>query len=95
MLGADNREYVTVLVERGETPQSRRRRLLAKWGLSDREAQVLCWIAEGKTGLEIASLLRIKHDTVRKHTSSIFEKLGVETRVAAASLARDLTRVSG
>jgi hypothetical protein len=42
--------------------------------ISHREAEVLSFIAEGKTGLEISILLRIMHDTVRKHTSHIFEK---------------------
>ncbi len=87
MIGADGREYTAVLVERGETAESRRRRLLIKWGLTEREAAVLALIAEGKTGPEISILLRISHDTVRKHTSRIFEKLGVETRTAAAAMA--------
>jgi DNA-binding CsgD family transcriptional regulator len=87
MFGLDGPEYATVLIERGETAGSRRRRMLIKWGLSAREAEVLSLIAEGKTGLEISILLSIKHDTVRKHTSHIFEKLGVETRTAAAAMA--------
>ncbi len=85
MFGAES-EYTTVLIERGETAESRRRRLMARWGVSQREAGVLSLIAEGKTGPEISILLSISHDTARKHTSRIFEKLGVETRVAAASV---------
>ena len=88
MLGSEGLDYTTVLIERGETFESRRRRLLIRWGLSDREAEVLSLIAEAKSGPEIAILLRISHDTVRKHTSRIFEKLGAETRAAAASVAR-------
>jgi len=87
MVGFDGREYVTVLLERGETPESHRRRLLIKWGLSRREAEVLSLIVEGKTGPVISILLSISHDTVRKHTSRIFEKLGVETRAAATAVA--------
>ncbi len=87
MFGSEGAKYTTVLIERGETSESRRRRLLIKWGLSRREAEVLSLIAEGKTGPEISILLRIGHDTVRKHTSHIFEKLGVETRTAAAATA--------
>ena len=91
MVGSDEREYVTVLVERGETVESRRRRFIARWGLSQREAGILTLIAESKTGPEIAILLRISHDTVRKHTSRILEKLGVETRTAAAAIALSAT----
>lgn len=47
--------------------------------------------SSAQTGPEIAILLRISHDTVRKHTSRILEKLGVETRAAAASVAREFT----
>jgi DNA-binding CsgD family transcriptional regulator len=87
MFGSEGPKYVTVLIERGETFESRRRRMLIKWGLSEREAEVLSLIAEAKTGPEISILLRISHDTVRKHTSRILEKLGVETRTAAAAVA--------
>lgn len=89
MVGSDEREYVTVLVERGETLESRRRRFIARWGLSQREAGILTLIVESKTGPEISILLSISHDTVRKHTSRVLEKLGVETRTAAASAVRE------
>jgi len=91
MFGWEGPEYTTVLIERGETSESRRKRVLVKWGLSGREAEVLSLIAEGKTGPEISILLRIQHDTARKHTSRIFEKLGVETRTAAAAMALETT----
>jgi DNA-binding CsgD family transcriptional regulator len=86
MPAADGRDYIAVLVERGETADIRRRRMMARWGLSDREAEVLGYIAQGKTGPEIAILLAISHDTVRRHTGNVFQKLGVETRTAAAAL---------
>jgi DNA-binding CsgD family transcriptional regulator len=87
LIGADGREYINILIERGETAEARRRRLIVRWGLSQREEQVLSFIGDSKTGPEIAILLRISHDTVRKHTSRILEKLGVETRIAAAAIA--------
>jgi DNA-binding CsgD family transcriptional regulator len=93
MMAADGREYTTVLLERGETADARRIRASARWGLSQREAQILSFIGEGKTGPEIALLLAIGHDTVRKHTSKVLDKLGVETRTAAAKLAFDSTPI--
>jgi DNA-binding NarL/FixJ family response regulator len=60
-----------------------------------REANVLSLIAEAKSGPEIAILLRICHDTVRKHSSRIFEKLGVETRTAAAAVALSAASLEG
>jgi DNA-binding CsgD family transcriptional regulator len=89
MTATDGREYTTVLVERGETAGARRRRISARWGLSQREAQILSLIGDSKTGPEIALLLAISHNTVRKHTSKILDKLGVETRTAAATIALD------
>ena len=85
MMAAGGREYSAVLIERGETARARRARVSARWGLSQREAQILSLIGDSKTGPEIAYLLAISHDTVRKHTSKIFDKLGVETRTAAAT----------
>ena len=79
----------TVLIERGETSAARQQRFRLRWGLTDREAGVLSLVSEGKTGPEISIILGISHDTARKHTSRILEKLGVETRAAAASIARE------
>jgi DNA-binding CsgD family transcriptional regulator len=65
-----------------------RRRLDARWGLTKREAEVLGWVARGKTNAEIAAALFISPLTVRTHLENIFEKLGVRTRTAAAARAR-------
>ena len=60
-------------------------------GLTEREGEVLGWVAEGKTNGEIARLLFVSPHTVRKHLENVFEKLGVHTRTAAAArLARDV-----
>jgi DNA-binding CsgD family transcriptional regulator len=56
--------------------------------LSQREREVLKWMAEGKTNREIGMILGIATGTVRKHADNIFEKLGVSSRLAA-SLHRD------
>jgi len=64
MVAADGREYISVMVERGETPAARRARLIARWGLSSREAEVLAFIGGNKTGPEIVILLAIDHDTM-------------------------------
>ncbi|QIF01381.1 helix-turn-helix transcriptional regulator [Roseimicrobium sp. ORNL1] len=58
--------------------------------LSSREAEVLSWVAEAKTNKEIALILGISARTVQKHLETIFTKLGVETRTAAALWARQL-----
>jgi len=52
-------------------------------GLSEREHEVLRWVAAGKTDRDIAAILAISHRTVHKHLQSVYAKLGVETRTAA------------
>jgi DNA-binding response OmpR family regulator len=56
----------------------------ADHGLTAREAEVLEWVAAGKTNRDIAAILDISPRTVTKHLERIFVKLGVETRTAAA-----------
>jgi DNA-binding CsgD family transcriptional regulator len=58
---------------------------LAQLGLTPRELDVLPWVARGKTNAEIADLLYISPETVRRHTHSVFAKLGVHTRTAAVA----------
>src|SRR5437762_6027567 len=52
-------------------------------GLTPREAEVLLWVAQGKSNGDIAIILGMAEKTVKKHMGSIFEKLGVEGRNAA------------
>jgi len=53
-------------------------------GLTPRAAETLLWLAQGKTNADIATILGITESTIKKHVQEIFEKLGVETRGAAA-----------
>jgi len=52
--------------------------------LTPRVAEVLLWLAQGKTNGEIAIILGNSEATVKKHVLEIFAKLGVETRTAAS-----------
>ncbi len=52
--------------------------------LTPRVAEVLLWLAQGKTNGEIAVILGNSEATVKKHVLAIFAKLGVETRTAAS-----------
>lgn len=57
--------------------------------LTRREAEVLHWIGEGKSNRETGALLGISFRTVERHGENLFAKLGVESRYAAAMVARD------
>jgi DNA-binding CsgD family transcriptional regulator len=59
-------------------------------GLTPREAEALYWVAQGKTNPEIAIICGLSARTVQKHLEHIFQKLGVETRTAAALRASEL-----
>ncbi len=55
--------------------------------LTLRESEVLYWVVKGKTNRDIGDILGSSPATVKKHLERIYEKLGVETRTAAASVA--------
>ncbi|MBK1687267.1 response regulator [Rubrivivax gelatinosus] len=55
--------------------------------LTAREAEVLYWVVQGKANRDIGDILGTSHRTVTKHLEHVFQKLGVETRTAAAALA--------
>lgn len=57
-------------------------------GLTPREAQVLFWVALGKTNDDVTTILATSLSAVKKHLVRIYEKLGVENRTAAANVAR-------
>lgn len=52
-------------------------------GLSPREMEVFYWVVEGKRNSEIATILKVRVDTVKGHVERIFSKLKVENRHAA------------
>jgi LuxR family transcriptional regulator, maltose regulon positive regulatory protein len=58
--------------------------------LTQRELEVLQLLAAGKRNREIASELVVTEDTVKKHISHIFEKLGATTRGQAVAHASEL-----
>ena len=72
-----------------ETP-NRGREILLALGMTERESEVLFWVAEGKSNPEIGIILHIASSTVKKHLEHIFDKLGVENRTCAAARASDV-----
>ena len=78
-------EWLVVLRE--ENDDSTLEALISAFRLTRREAEVLHWLTLGKTNRDIADILGGSPRTVNKHLEHIFEKLGVETRTAAATLA--------
>lgn len=85
----DSGDFVIVLLrERSQIDASSAKR----FRLTPREAEVLLWISESKTNPEIAAILKTSTRTVHKHVQRLLAKLGVENRLAAQRVARDLRR---
>jgi hypothetical protein len=53
---------------------------------------VLYWVVKGKINRDIADILGSSPATVKKHLERVFDKLGVETRTAAAGMAMNRIR---
>ena len=69
--------------------------LMQQFRLTAREAEVLYWVIQGKTNRDIGEILGTSPRTVHKHLEHVFEKLGVETRTAAAAMALGKLRRGG
>ncbi|HEX7807740.1 MAG TPA: response regulator transcription factor [Thermoanaerobaculia bacterium] len=63
---------------------------LRETGLTPREQEILALIAAGHSNREIAEKLFVSENTVKTHSSRVFEKLGVNRRVQAVQKAREL-----
>lgn len=87
---AGNQKYIQPivgikLVERMNAPE-----------LSDRELQVICLMATGKSNQEIGTTLNISESTVKFHVNNILGKLGASDRTQAviAALKRGIVSLS-
>jgi DNA-binding CsgD family transcriptional regulator len=78
-------EWLLVLREESDTAVIES--MIAAFRLTQKEAEVLYWVIKGKTNKDIGDILGSSPRTVHKHLEHVFEKLGVETRTAAANLA--------
>ncbi|MBB1250017.1 MULTISPECIES: DNA-binding response regulator [unclassified Rhizobium] len=65
-------------------------RLRQHFQLTIREAEVLVWIAKGKSNRDIGEILGLSSRTVNKHLEQIYVKLGVENRASAAVKAANI-----
>jgi len=59
------------------------------FGLTTREIEIIAAIKEGNSNREIASKLAISEETVKRHLSNIYAKLGVSSRLELAVLAAE------
>lgn len=89
-LGQTGPGETMILLRQGGSAVNAAHKRLSGAVLTPRETEVLSWLAKGKTNRDIADILGMSPRTVNKHLEHIFEKLGVETRTAAAAIASSL-----
>jgi|HubBroStandDraft_1064217.scaffolds.fasta_scaffold00074_39 DNA-binding response OmpR family regulator len=77
-------EHLLRLIEIDST--SDERLVKQRFSLTPREADVLVWIARGKSNRDIGAILGLSPRTVNKHLEQIYAKLGIENRASAAAL---------
>lgn len=73
-------EVVNLLAQRVGQPEQ---------SLSTRELEILRALATGSSNKELANQLFISEATVKTHLIHIYQKLGVDTRTAAVTVARE------
>lgn len=83
--GSEDDELVFKLIDPSAAPGPKV--LQEKLPVTERESEVLYWLAYGKTNKEIGEILTLSPRTVNKHLEIIFRKLSVENRTAAAAVA--------
>lgn len=84
-LKSQDKEEKLLVIELANKPKEEDL-LKEKFQLTKREAEVLTWIAKGKTNHEIALILDFSPRTANKHLEQIFRKLNVENRTSAAAV---------
>lgn len=64
--------------------------LQGAFGLTPREAEVLLWVAQGKSNADVAAILGMSDKTAKQHLGVCFQKMGVESRNAATIMALEI-----
>ena len=58
--------------------------------LTERQREVLALMSTGATNREIAAVMHVGPETVKKHAEAVYRKLGVRNRTEAAQRAAEL-----
>jgi len=84
----------TIVVQKIEVPApamfERDQIKLESLAITPRELEILQLMADGMSNKEIAAHVFVSENTVKTHSSHVFDKLGVKRRTQAVQLARQL-----
>jgi DNA-binding CsgD family transcriptional regulator len=83
--GVTNNEKVVIPIDE---------KMLEKLGISKREYEVLTLLGKGMSNQEIADALFVSQNTIKTHTSRLFEKLEVKNRTHAILKSKELGIIS-
>ena len=78
-------------IENADIIAIRQIKLKKAYGLSDREVDVALMLADGFTNRQIASAMKLSDGTARNYISSIYLKLGVDSRMNAIAKIKEIT----
>lgn len=88
------RNKSTIVVQKIEVPApamfERDQIKLESLAITPRELEILQLMADGMSNKEIAAHVFVSENTVKTHSSHVFDKLGVKRRTQAVQLARQL-----
>ena len=88
------RNKSTIVVQKIEVPApvifERDQIKLESLAITPRELEILQLMADGMSNKEIAAHIFVSENTVKTHSSHVFDKLGVKRRTQAVQLARQL-----
>jgi two-component system, NarL family, response regulator LiaR len=63
---------------------------LIELGITRRELEILEWIAKGLSNREIAEKLFVSENTIKTHSSRLFDKLSARRRTQAVQIGKEL-----
>ena len=86
------RNKETIIVKEVPAPQffTLNEKRLAEFGITPRELEILELIANGLSNREIAEKLFVSENTVKTHSSRLFDKLSARRRTQAVQLGKEL-----
>jgi DNA-binding CsgD family transcriptional regulator len=81
LLKNDGLEHLIIIIEENIFSSFK-----SDYELTTQELNIIFHVVDGKLNKEIASILEIKTDTVKKHITSIYRKTGADNRVSLSNL---------
>jgi DNA-binding CsgD family transcriptional regulator len=71
-------------------PDVPEQRTFLRLDITERQLEILAWVAKGKSATDIGLILGISHRTVEHHLEKVCSNLGVRSRFQAVLKVRDL-----